>query len=85
MTPAYILKLGLLVRCTNVGAQKIDCATLKIFETVLASFQAKDKLKKARFFQKTFSLADISVEVVPGMPFLTLSIANIQFEKKKFI
>ena len=77
MIPAYILKLGLRVRQTNVGAQKIDGSTLKTFEIVLASFQIEDKLGRARFFQETFLLADISVEVVLEIFFLTLSNANI--------
>ena len=79
MTPGYASKLGLKVRPINVGAQKIDGSTLKTFGMVLASFQVEDTLGKARFFQKTFLLADLSVEVVLGMPFLTLSNANIQF------
>ena len=49
---------------------------------VLASFQIEDKLKRARFFQETFLLADFSIEVVLGMPFLTLSNADIQFARK---
>ena len=77
MTPAYASKLGLRVRHTNVGAQKIDGSTLQTFEMVLADFQVEDKLGKARFFQKTFLLADISAEVVLGIPFLTLSNANV--------
>ena len=44
----------------------------------------EDKLERARFFQETFLLADISVEVVLGMPFLTLRNANIQFPEKEF-
>ena len=43
----------------------------------------KDKLGRARFFQKTFLLADISVEVVLGTFFLTFSNTNIQFVEKK--
>ena len=43
----------------------------------------EDKLRQARFFQETFSLADVSVEVVLGMPFLILSNADIQFPKKR--
>ena len=50
---------------------------------VLANFQMEDKLGRARFFQKTFLLADISVEVVLEMPFLTLSNADIQFPEKE--
>lgn len=50
---------------------------------VRASFQAEDQLKKARFFQETFLLANISVEVVLRILFFTLSNADIQFDKKK--
>ena len=38
MTPGYILKLGLKVRPTNVGVQKIDGSILETFGMVLASF-----------------------------------------------
>ena len=77
MTPAYASKLGLRVRHTDVGAQKIDSSTLQTFGMVLANFQVEDKLRRARFFQETFLLADISTEVVLGMPFLIFSNANI--------
>ena len=50
---------------------------------VLADFQIEDKLGKVQFFQETFLLADISAEVVLGMPFLTLSNADVQFVKKE--
>ena len=77
MTPAYVLKLGLKVYSTNVGAQKIDGFILKIFEMVLASFQVEDKLEKAQFFQETFLVVDISTKVVLGILFLTLSNADV--------
>ena len=77
MTPAYASRLGLRVQRTNIGAQKIDGSTLKTFGMVLASFQVEDKLGRARFFQKTFLLANISAMVVLSMHFLTLSNANI--------
>ena len=44
---------------------------------VLADFQVDDKLRKGQYFQETFLLADISAEVVLGMPFLTLSNADV--------
>ena len=50
---------------------------------VLADFQVEEKLRRARFCQEIFLLADISVEVVLGMPFLTLSNADVQFVEKK--
>ena len=85
MTPTYIAKLGLKVRKTDIGAQKIDGSTLETFGMVLAGFQVEDKLRKVRFFQETFLLANISAEVVLGMPFLTLSNANVQFVEKELI
>ena len=77
MTPVYAAKLGLQVRRTDIRAQRIDSSTLETFGMVLADFQVEDKLGRARFFQETFLLADISMEVVLGMPFLTLNNANI--------
>ena len=38
MTPTYASKLGFWVYFTDVGAQKIDGSTLKMFEMVLANF-----------------------------------------------
>ena len=50
---------------------------------VLADFQVEDKLERTRFFQETFLLANISIEVVLSMSFLTLSNANVQFVEKE--
>ena len=50
MTLGYALKLGLKVRHTDVGVQKIDNSTLETFGMVLASFLVEDKLGRARFF-----------------------------------
>ena len=47
MILGYILKLGLKVCPTNVKVQKINNSTFKKFEIVIASFQVKNKLKKA--------------------------------------
>ena len=85
MTPAYGLKLRLKVRPSDVQAQKIYGSSLKTFGMVLASFQVEDKLNRTQYFQETFLLADISVEVVLQMPFLTLNNADIQFTEKEFI
>ena len=83
MTLAYASKLGFKFYHINVGAQKIKGSILETFGMVLVNFQVEDKLGRVRFFQETFLLADISVKVVLGMPFLTFSNANIQFVKKK--
>lgn len=83
MTLTYTSKLSLKARHTNVRAQKIDSSIFSIFGIVLASFQIENKFERARFFHKTFLLTDISIEVVLGMLFWTLSNVNIQFAKRK--
>ena len=83
MSPAYASKLSLKLHHTNVGALKIDGSTLETFEIVLASFQVEDKLGRIQFFQEMFLLANISAEVVLGMPFLIFSNADIQFIEKE--
>ena len=84
MAPAYAAKLGLKVCLINVGAQKINSSSLRTFEMVIAGFQIKDKLGKARFFQEWFLLGNISMKVVLGMFFLTFNNADIQFAEKEF-
>ena len=85
MIPAYTSKLSLQVQKTNVIAQKIEGSLLQTFGMVIIGLQVEDKLGRARFFQKSFLLAETSMEVVLRMPFLTFSNANIQFAKKKLI
>ena len=83
MRPAYAAHLGLKVRVIDVGAQKIDGSSLATYGIVIAAFQVVDKLGCSWFFQETFLLANISMEVVLGMPFLTLSNADVQFAEKE--
>ena len=83
MTVAYTAYLGLKVRVTNVGAQKIDRFSLAICGMVIAAFQIVNKFGCSRFFQKTFLLVDISMQVILSMLFLTFSNANIQFAVKE--
>ena len=52
---------------------------------VVAGFLVMNKLGKAIFFQKTFLLADITINMVLRMSFLTFNNAEIQFAKKKLI
>ena len=77
MTLAYATYLGLKVRITNVGVQKIDRFSLAIYGIVIAAFQVVNKLGRSRFFQETFLLANISMEVTLSTPFLTLSNADV--------
>lgn len=63
---AYAADLGLPVRKTDVGAEKIDGSHLETFR-IKAGFQIQDG--KGSILQKT--------KVVSGMPFLTLNSADL--------
>ena len=82
ITPAYAKQLGFWTQRTDVKAQKTDNSLLATYGMVIAAFQVKDKLGRARFLQETFLLANTSMEVVLGIPFLTLSNVDIQFAEK---
>ena len=82
MSPAYVERLGLKTRKTNVGAQKIDGSALEIFGMIIADFQVEDKDGRSRFFQETFLVADTKFEVILGMPFLKLSNADVLFSER---
>lgn len=77
MNPANAKKLSLQVRKTGFGIQKIDGSSLNTFGMVIASFQIKDKLKRVRFFQEIFLVADTRMDMVFGMHFLTFNNADI--------
>ena len=71
--------LGLPIRPTDVGAQKIDGTTLDAHRMIVAAFAVEDKANQVRFFENIFLLANVSLKVVDEMPFLTLSGADIDF------
>lgn len=77
--PTYTARLGLIIRKTDIGAQKINSLPLVTYEMVLVDFLVQDKFEKVSFFEKTFLLVDISIEVVLKMPFFTFLNINIQF------
>ena len=77
--PTYITKLGLRTRKIDVGAQKIDGSYLDTFGIVIADCSVKDMLGRVRFFQETFLLANIGLEMVLEVLFLTFSKADIRF------
>ena len=81
MSPAFAQKLGLHIRKTNVGAQKIDSSTLMTFKMVIANFKVEDKSNKSRFFQETFLETDTKFEVILEIPFLKISNADVAFGK----
>ena len=77
--PAFAKELGLSIRLTDIGAQKIDGTTLDTFEMIVIAFLVTDKVNRVRIFEKTFLVANVSPEVVLKMPFLTLSGADVDF------
>lgn len=46
MTPAYAVKLGLIIQKTSVKDQKIDSLSLETHNIVLAKFLLQDSLEK---------------------------------------
>ena len=77
--PAFAKEIGLPIRSTDVGAEKIDGTTLETYRMGVAAFLVEEKANQVRFFKETFLVANISPEVVLGMPFLTLSGADVDF------
>ena len=80
--PSFVKQLGLSIRPTDVGAQKIDGTTLDTHGMVVAAFSVVDRANRVRFFEETFLVANVSPEVVLGMPFLTLSNADVDFPSR---
>ena len=76
-------RLSLVMQTTNVGAQKIDGTTLETYGMMVAAFSVTDQANRVSFFEETFLVANISPDVVFGMPFLTLSGANVDFLKRE--
>ncbi len=49
---------------------------------VVSTFFLSDKDGKERFFEERFLLADVSPDIVLGMPFLTMSNADVDFQAR---
>ena len=81
--PSLAWELGLPIRPTDVGAQKIDGIMLDTFRMVVTAFSVTDKASWVKFFEETFLVANVSLEIVFGMFFLTLSGADVNFLGRK--
>ncbi len=49
---------------------------------VVSTFSVSDKDGRERFFEESFLLADVSPDVVLGMPFLTMNNADVDFQAR---
>ena len=83
--PAYATKLGPHARKIDFGIQKIDGSHLDTFGMVITDYAVKNKLGRVSFFQKTFLLANISLEMVLGIFFFTFSKTNILFVERGLV
>ena len=60
--------------------QKINGTTLKTYKMVVSTFSMADKNNRERFFKESFLLANAKSDIVLGIPFLTMSNADIDFQ-----
>ena len=82
ISQAFAFLLGLTIWKTNVVAQKIDGTTVETYKMIVSTFSMSDKDNRERFFEKSFLLANVKPEIVFGMPFLTMSNADIDFQAR---
>ncbi len=82
MSQVFAHQLGLKICKTNVEAPKIDSTTLETYEIVVSIFFILYKDRKERFFEESFLLADIKLDIVLGMLFLTMSYVDIDFQAR---
>ena len=81
--PSLAKQLALPIRAIDVGAQKIDGTTLHTYKMIVAAFSVVNKANRVRFFEKTFLVANVWLEVVLGISFLTLSDADVDFSGRE--
>ena len=81
--PAFTKELGLLIRPTDIGVHKIDGNTLETYGIVIAAFLVENKANQERLFEETFLVANVSPKVVFGIPFLTMSGADVDFWRRE--
>ena len=79
IAPELVRSLGLPTLHTNWGAATIDGSRLTTHGMVLAKFSVDDKLERTRWFEETFLIANVSHDVVLGMPFLKLGNPDVHF------
>ncbi len=80
MDQTFVQQLGFKICKTNVGAQKIDGTTLETYAMVVSTFLVSNKDGRKRFFKENFLLANVRPDIVLGMPFLTMSNADVDFQ-----
>ncbi len=82
MSQAFAQQLGFKICKINVGAQKIDGTTLETYRMVVSTFSVSDKDDREMFFEESFLLADVRLDIILGMLFLTISNADVDFQAR---
>lgn len=77
MTQAYTIKLGLTIQKTDLRAQKINSLLLEIYGMALTRCLRQISLKKVQFFEIIFLPANINIEIILRIFFLSLH--NVEF------
>ena len=77
--PIFTKELGFVIKLIDIRVQKIVGITLDTFEIVVAAFSVTDKANWVRFFEETFLVVNVSLEVVFRISFPILSSANVDF------
>lgn len=75
----FAQELGFSIRSTDIRAQKIDNTMLDTYRIIFAAFLVTDKVNQIRFFEQTFLVTNVCLEVVFGIFFLILNSVNIDF------
>ena len=80
---SFTKQLDLPIWPIDVRAQKIDGTTLDTHGMVVTVFSIENMENRVWFFEEIFLVANASPEVVLGMPFLTLSGADVDFSGRE--
>ena len=81
--PAFAERLGFVIQTTNISTQKIDGTTFETYGMVVAAFLMTDQISRIRFFEETFLVANVSLDVVFRILFFTMSDADVNFPKRE--
>lgn len=77
--PSFARKLGLNIGEINVDIQRINGIKLEIFDMVIACFLVENKVGKSHFFEDTFLLGDISMNIACRMLLFIFNIVKMNF------
>ena len=79
ISQVFTFQLNLKIQKTNVKVQKINNITLEIYRIVVSTFSILDKDNRKRFFKKSFLLANVKLDIILGISFLTMNNIDIDF------